>query len=196
MRNPRYINVLGKRFGRLVVRKLAGHKVFPTSSQELYECICDCGKTLVTMKASLLSGNTQSCGCLHSEVCSHNGEKRRIDLSGRRFGRLVAIEIDESRTRQSRKVYWKCRCDCGRTKVIPAGRLVRDTKSCGCLYREAVDRRYSDMTGMSFGSLRIVGRAGTSGGKSTWRCICTCGKESIVTGSNLRQGHTLGCCAK
>jgi len=56
-----------------------------------------------------------------------------------------------------------------------------------------------DMIGKKFGSLTVVGRAGsTRFGCALWRCRCSCGirscrKETIVKGSNLRSGFTRSC---
>lgn len=59
----------------------------------------------------------------------------KIDLSGKRFGRLVVLcETDE---RRSKQIIWKCKCDCGK-EVLVAGYCLRDgtTKSCGCYKRD------------------------------------------------------------
>jgi hypothetical protein len=54
------------------------------------------------------------------------------DLTGQRFGRLVAIARTHERTRRS--VVWVCLCDCGNTTRVPAMQLVWiHTRSCGCL---------------------------------------------------------------
>lgn len=51
-----------------------------------------------------------------------------------------------------------------------------------------------DLTGERFGRLFVIERSGsTKQGKATWRCVCNCGKEVIVTGSNLRTGNTRSC---
>lgn len=56
------------------------------------------------------------------------------DLTGQRFGRLVAIRTVES-TR--RGMSWECQCDCGNTHVTGVTSLTRaQTRSCGCLKRE------------------------------------------------------------
>lgn len=50
-----------------------------------------------------------------------------VDLSNKRFGRLVVLEY-------AGKTVWKCRCDCGNYKLVTAGHLKDGhTKSCGCL---------------------------------------------------------------
>ena len=59
---------------------------------------------------------------------------RIINLSGQRFGRLVALEVIG---RQARAAVWKCRCDCGTyTNVVAASLKRAHTSSCGCLHRE------------------------------------------------------------
>ena len=59
----------------------------------------------------------------------------RRDLAGEKFGRLTAVEAVGTR---DKRVVWRCAYDCGATKDVPAGQLTRgQTKSCGCLLREA-----------------------------------------------------------
>ena len=58
--------------------------------------------------------------------------------------------------------------------------------------------RLQDETGHRYGKLVVVSHAGTrvqpSGQKkSMWNCVCDCGASCIVTGSNLRTGHSTNC---
>lgn len=56
-----------------------------------------------------------------------------------------------------------------------------------------------DLTGQKFGRLTVIERAGnTKHGAAKWRCVCECGKETIVIGEELRKGNTrsCGCLAK
>ena len=54
-------NLIGSRYGKLIVLKEAGrHK----DRSILWECKCDCGKTVAVKAKSLKSGETKSCGCL------------------------------------------------------------------------------------------------------------------------------------
>lgn len=60
------------------------------------------------------------------------------DLRGNRYDMLVAIEMAETRTSQSgnRKIYWKCRCDCGVVKEFAANHLTQHkATNCGCQRR-------------------------------------------------------------
>lgn len=58
-----------------------------------------------------------------------------IDLSNKRFGRLVVIRrVDNSSGGETR---WLCKCDCGNTKIVKGNHLREGaTKSCGCLEAE------------------------------------------------------------
>ena len=59
---------------------------------------------------------------------------KAVNLSGKRFGRLVAIEPVGS-IRGDR--LWRCVCDCGEEKIARRSNLSRgDTLSCGCLQKE------------------------------------------------------------
>ena len=67
-----------------------------------------------------------------------------IDLIGRRFERLIAIEIVGE---QYGSCLWRVRCDCGAEKIIN-GRNLRNgqTRSCGCLSREIAATRQKEKT--------------------------------------------------
>lgn len=55
---------------------------------------------------------------------------KTLDITGQRFGKLVALEKVASR---SGKTYWLCQCDCGNQKEIQTAHLTSGaTKSCGC----------------------------------------------------------------
>lgn len=59
---------------------------------------------------------------------------RKRDISGQRFGRLVAVERCGSRNYSS---LWRCVCECGSETTVDIGKLTTGhTKSCGCLVRE------------------------------------------------------------
>lgn len=53
-------NLIGKRFGRLVVIK---DSLKRQSSHVLWECLCDCGKRTFVTSSHLVSGAVRSCGC-------------------------------------------------------------------------------------------------------------------------------------
>lgn len=63
------------------------------------------------------------------------------NLEGKRFGRLVAIEM-AGYTEKDKKILWKCRCDCGNEKIVRARGLTSGhTRSCGCLASEYIKEK-------------------------------------------------------
>lgn len=60
---------------------------------------------------------------------------KRADLTGQRFGRLVAVELVDIAHGNAR---WLFRCDCGNSHIAPARHVKGGgSKSCGCLLKEA-----------------------------------------------------------
>ena len=66
---------------------------------------------------------------------------RFMDLTGQRFGRLVALSrMDQNNA--NNKIVWLCQCDCGKQAIVIGSRLYTGkTKSCGCLTREKTIER-------------------------------------------------------
>ena len=65
-------------------------------------------------------------------IRKHGRPKTSCNLIGDRFGRLTVISKN-GKTKWG-NITWKCVCDCGKTVIIPGGRLKSGhTKSCGCL---------------------------------------------------------------
>ena len=62
-------DLLGQRFGRLIVRE------YVTGSK--FRCQCDCGATVVVLTYSLTHNKTRSCGCLRSEIMTKKATKHR-----------------------------------------------------------------------------------------------------------------------
>ena len=59
--------------------------------------------------------------------------KPRIDLTGQRFGMLVAVKPVEEQDKKT-NVLWVCQCDCGRLDVVSVYRLRQGKKTdCGCV---------------------------------------------------------------
>lgn len=191
-----FIDLTGKRFGRLTVIRQAAYK----KPKRLWECICDCGNKVIVPGGYLRDGNTRSCGCLREEL------RRRIrnDLTGKRFGRLVVQHLSDKK--RTKGTFWHCLCDCGNEVDVNASSLQNgSTKSCGCLAIEkqrAVgaaskgrpNKRFIDLTGQRFGRYVVLRRAeNTPSGGTRWVCRCDCGNERIVTAAHLRSGHSKSC---
>ena len=61
---------------------------------------------------------------------------RRLDIKGKRFGRLVSQEYF-SKNNSGQRWVWQCLCDCGNIAYVRTGSLIcGTTRSCGCLRDE------------------------------------------------------------
>lgn len=87
--NPQVRDLTGQRFGRLLVLGYAG----AVKKKARWLCQCDCGQTKIINRSSLLSGGTQSCGCLHNELVSQqsttHGLSHRVPEYGAWSGMLT-----------------------------------------------------------------------------------------------------------
>lgn len=80
-----------------------------------WECRCSCGTIGKVGVHDLLHNKSTNCGC-----------KRKQDLYGKRFGRLIA-------NRYLGNQLWECECDCGSIVNIRTNNLTNgSTISCGC----------------------------------------------------------------
>lgn len=76
-----YANLIGKRFGRLLVLSLDSS----TSSGRIWRVQCDCGNERKVRTGKLTSGEHKSCGCLRSErLLEHNKGCRVLVIDGKK----------------------------------------------------------------------------------------------------------------
>lgn len=69
---------------------------------------------------------------------------KRLDLIGRRKGRLVVVGFSHSHTQPSgqKRAMWRVKCDCGTEKIIATSNLTHgNTVSCGCKLKEGNHRK-------------------------------------------------------
>ncbi len=52
---------------------------------------------------------------------------------------------------------------------------------------------FQDITGKKYGRLTVIEIYDKNHGKIKWKCKCDCGAIVIVTGNNLKNGHTQSC---
>ena len=181
-------NLLGQRFGRLVV-------VGPIDGPGKWVCLCDCGQRTRVSTASLRSGGTISCGCRRNEP--------RNDLAGKTFGRLTVVELAARRNGRPR---WVCRCECGAACEVVTHSLTSGlTRSCGCLRLDSPKRcTGSDgqpkYVGERYGKLTVLSteRRRKSGESRFFAvCVCDCGNTHGAWVNSLRTGHSTSCgCAQ
>lgn len=118
------------------------------------------------------------------------------DISGQKFGRLTALEIDVEKTKTHSSTYWKCQCDCGNIKSISLNRLRNgSTKSCGCYRKEvASNNTKKDLVGQKFGRLTVIKDSGKrKDNRIIWECQCECGNIVYYATNDLTTGNTQSC---
>ena len=182
-------DITGQRFGRLIVIRQTDKR---KSRCVVWECKCDCGNVVEVKSTNLQNGSTRSCGCLHRDLRIQIGKNRLKDLTGQRFGRLVAIRLLDER--KNGKTVWECQCDCGNMTQVGISQLREGgTKSCGCLRNETIAQigrdSIKDLTGQRFGKLvaiRLLDER--KNGKTMWECQCDCGNVIQIGSSHLRSG--------
>lgn len=64
-RPPQAPNIVGQRFGRLVVESRAPNPT--TTVRGVWNCVCDCGNKTVASTNDLRRGHSTSCGCWNDE---------------------------------------------------------------------------------------------------------------------------------
>ena len=193
MGGSNFKDLKGRKIGNLTVLERGEDYFTPQGlSRVQWLCRCDCGNTKLISAANLLRGYTTTCGC---KMNSHSGGF--VDLTGQKFGSLTVLERGEDyhKASGSREPQWVCECDCGNRKLV-MGRYLKQGKvtSCGCVKSE---RRsgFIDLTGQTFGKLTVLCQDHSEKHRKAirWRCRCQCGRETVVTGSDLRSGNTQSC---
>lgn len=117
-------DLVGKRFGHLTVTSLNEKRA--KNGMLRWNCVCDCGNTVVAQGSNLKSGKAWHCGCQKSKHSNNF-----IDLTGQRFGMLEVIAEGD---KVEYSTEWICKCDCGRivkklSCVLRRGKVT----DCGCI---------------------------------------------------------------
>lgn len=116
MGKDKRIDLVGQKFGKLVVLKDEGER--DNSNNVLWLCRCECGVEKLVSSRSLRKGLTKSCGCIQCP-----------NLVGQRFGNLLVL----NKKKINKNITWECECICGnKIYVVTANLNNGHTKSCGC----------------------------------------------------------------
>ena len=93
-------------------------------------CECECGTVKHVLVKNLVKNLSKDCGCGRKKTV---GELFSKDLTGQKFGKLIALEPLEIRSKTGHKLY-RCLCECGNEIVVQTNLLTtHHTNSCGCL---------------------------------------------------------------
>jgi len=119
-----------------------------------------------------------------------------INLKNKRFGKLKVIRLDSKSTKYVK--YWKCKCICGKTKIINGDSLRNgSTKSCGCFHKEIMKcLLYKDISNKKFNRLvpiKCLGKLTKERNEYWWECICECGNKTKVRSGHIISGSIKSC---
>lgn len=188
------IDMVGKRYGKLVVTKMIYNEKRKNYSH--CECVCDCGN--VVIKDSYRLRNTKqepSCGCNHREIMINRIAK---NVDGMKFGKLTILE-----SIWSKEPMVKCLCDCGNIVVLNRNSVITGhTRSCGCLQKETMTKiRFQDDSGFvsDFGNEIIRPYKRNKRGTLLWECKCgNCGNSFYAIPAKIKNNsiRSCGCISK
>lgn len=119
------VNNIGEKHGRLKIIDIIWD-----DGRAKAICECDCGNKYIGDKSDIVSGHTQSCGCLQSNRASESNTK---DWTG--FISNYGIEfINKDHMNNKGQWLWKCKCGiCGNYfTALPAKINNGHITSCGC----------------------------------------------------------------
>lgn len=136
--NEVYANMVGQKINKWTILEYISSNKMPK-----FVCQCECGTIKKVNVYNLTKGKSKDCGCGRKEALSKAKSK---DLTGKRFGKLIAIEKLPF-SNKFKRVLYRCKCDCGNEIIVPSQSLVTlHTVSCGCIlsYYNMVIDKYLD----------------------------------------------------
>lgn len=103
-------NLIGQRFGRLVVIRETEPYYSRTGNNKYrrWLCLCDCGNEKSIIQSSLITGNTKSCGC----GCEENRKKILVKAGS------IKCKYPNEKRLKSILSNMKCRCYNPKTKYF------------------------------------------------------------------------------
>lgn len=129
---------LWQKFGRLIIVA----EDFSTRLTRA-KCLCDCGNFITTTRADVVTGHTQSCGCLQRERASVYNVKDWVGVISEYGVKFLKQEC----TNDKGQWLWRCQCGlCGNEFIaLPAKINNGHITSCGCALKSAGERYISSI---------------------------------------------------
>lgn len=117
---------------------------------------------------------------------------KTLDIIGKKFGKLTAIEVVGS-NKKSTQI--KCRCECGEYRICDANKLKSGIiKYCSFKNHKTpkvdlVGKRFNKLTVIRLAGQRKIGKEN----RYVWECLCDCGEVGIFSSNALQSGHVVSC---
>jgi hypothetical protein len=126
------------------------------------------------------------------------------DQTGVRYG-MLTVEGGSRDPAPSLDIWgewkWNCACDCGsKVRLCTAALKFSKAPSCGCRPNvRGKPAKALDLHGATVGRLTVIELVpGRKGRSLLWSCLCSCGRKTVVTASDLslRRTKSCGCLGK
>jgi hypothetical protein len=99
------------------------------------------------------------------------------NFEGKKFGEWLVLERAECDSAGSTR--YKCRCSCGKEKIMRAAELVKRNRCVDCSRKQ---RKYQDLVGKKFGNWLVLElTTGKYRNETKYKCECQCVKKTIST---------------
>lgn len=132
-------DLTGMRSGRLVALEPTEQR--NKDQKVIWKCQCDCGNIVYVASSQISCQQVKSCGCLDKENRIKFSQLNLKDISGQRFGKLVALRRIADSKNSNGGSLWECQCDCGNIIQTRIHNLTDgSTQSCGCLQSHGEQR--------------------------------------------------------
>lgn len=193
-------DISGMRIGWLVAVRRVGTAVMSSGKKRalwLWQCQCGGSKQAHSgFKGGPFTGCsscTKQRKALQTASSAPPPGREVVDISGQRFGKLVAVKV----VGRGINAKWLCSCDCGGEMTRRACDLWeghrRDVFQRCPLCRGKRSPTVADLIGYRFGALTVVSLVRRTASGKQWQCRCDCGGEAIKGTSSLRRGKHAGC---
>jgi hypothetical protein len=129
----------------------------------------------------------------HAEKCKNKPAFNRMDITNKRFGKLVAKNfIGKDKFGLS---LWNCVCDCGNERIVTLNRLRhKKDKIISCKKCNSITRRKYNLLNKKFGKLLVIELIYDENKKiHLWKCKCDCGNFKNIPSYNLTHGCATSC---
>lgn len=128
----------------------------------LYKIHPNCaGLTYSAFMMGYTNKNSKNYQTLKEKVAHLNSNKNlgklKVDYTGYKFGRLLAIEYFPEYIHKERRIpKWRCICECGNTCFVATQLITTQrVKSCGCLATESKSKRFKGLEKSSDTRMKI-----------------------------------------
>ena len=138
----KYFIKKGEQYGRWTVLECGVFDPNSKAQRKVKKCLCECSCEKHTQRYltpyQLVTGKSQSCGCLHNELLAKRNMENSSVKIGNKYGKLTVIAdlgLRKQKSRNKNERWSLCQCDCGSLPIEVRNNELQSgwKKSCGCL---------------------------------------------------------------